>query len=76
MQKFAILVALNVKSLMSIGFAECTALRHRRMPWRVFVIEHTDVHSGLTAYPVDNHNPEIAALCVLVRFEVSLLMVL
>ena len=69
MEKFAILVALNVQSLASIGFAECMARHGMHLPWRVFVIERNGVDPGLTAYEIDNRNPEIAALYVLLFFR-------
>jgi hypothetical protein len=62
MEAFAILVARNLQSLASIGFAEYTIRLLSHLPWQVFVIERDDIDTGLTAYPVDNLNPERAAL--------------
>ena len=68
MDNFAILVALNVQSLASIGFAECTARLRLHLPWRVFVIERHGVDPGLTAYQINNYKPDIAALYVFLFF--------
>jgi len=53
------LVAINVYSLTSIGFAEAIVIISY-LPWQVFVIEREGIHSGVTVYPIDNLRPHIA----------------